>query len=162
MNPYKKLFRAFDKEKVRYLIVGGVAVNLYGYNRTTGDIDVLLALEKNNLEKVAMIMDRLGYTERLPVGLKELRDKKKVKKWIKEKGMTAYTFISSKKPQLDLDILVDYSFSFKKYFDKRAFIEIWDMKVPVVSFNDLVSMKKKAGRDKDLLDVKALLELKTL
>ena len=51
MNIYAEIFKAFNNAKIEYLIVGGVAVNLYGYNRFTGDIDILLALDKINLEK---------------------------------------------------------------------------------------------------------------
>lgn len=162
VNPYKKIFQAFEKEKIKYLTVGGVAVNLYGYSRFTGDIDVLLALDKSNLAKLDKVMGNMGYVHRLPIDVKELNNKIYVKKWIKEKGMTAYTYISDKKPQLDLDILVDYSRSFAKFFKRKTVMEIWDMKIPVVSLSDLIAMKKKAGRDKDLLDLKALLELKTL
>lgn len=46
MNIYAEIFKAFNDAKIAYLIIGGVAVNLYGYNRFTGDIDILLALDK--------------------------------------------------------------------------------------------------------------------
>lgn len=162
MNPYKKIFSAFQKAGVEYLVVGGVAVNLYGYSRFTGDIDILLTLDISNLSKMQKVMEKLGYVERLPVRLHELNDKKKVKKWLKEKGMTAYTFISDRKPQLDIDILAGYSLDFKKFYKKRTTIEAWGIHLPVISFNDLIMMKKQAGRDKDLLDLQALLELKSL
>lgn len=162
MNPYKKIFSAFQKAGVKYLVVGGVAVNLYGYSRFTGDIDILLTLDEVNLAKMGKVMEKLGYVERLPVHLHELRNKKNVKKWLKEKGMTAYTFISDKKPQLDIDILAGYSLDFKKFYNKRTTIEAWGIHLPVISFNDLIMMKKRAGRDKDLLDLQALLELKSL
>lgn len=162
VNPYKKIFAALEKAKVDYLIVGGVAVNLYGYNRFTGDIDILLILDSANLTKMEGLMKRLGYVERLPVRLHELRDRKLVKKWLKEKGMTAYTFISAKKPQLDIDILAGYSLDFGKFYKKKAVMKVWGISLPVISFADLISMKKKAGREQDLLDIKALLELKSL
>ncbi|MBI2639010.1 nucleotidyltransferase [Candidatus Peregrinibacteria bacterium] len=162
MNPYKKVFSELQKSGVKYLVVGGVAVNLYGYSRFTGDIDILLTLDSSNLSKMEKVMKKLGYVERLPVQLHELKDKKKVKKWLKEKGMTAYTFISSKKPQLDIDILVGYSLDFKKFYKNRTVIKVWGMNLSVISFDDLILMKKKAGREKDLLDLQALLELKSL
>lgn len=161
-NPYRKLFVALNKKRIQYLIVGGVAVNLYGYNRHTGDIDILMALDKQNLEKLALVMSRLGYVQRLPVNLIELGNKKRVKQWIKEKNMTAYTFISDTMPQLSLDILAGYSLDFQKYYKRSMVLKIWGLNVPVVSFDDLVKMKKQAGREQDLLDLKMLLELKGL
>lgn len=162
MNPYKKVFSELQKSGVEYLVVGGVAVNLYGYSRFTGDIDILLTLDSANLLKMEKVMKRLGYVERLPVHLHELRDKKKVKKWLKEKGMTAYTFISKNKPQLDIDILAGYSLDFKKFYKKRTVMKVWGTHLPIISFDDLIVMKKSAGREKDLLDLKALIELKSL
>lgn len=162
MNPYKKVFSELQKSGVQYLVVGGVAVNLYGYSRFTGDIDILLTLGAANLSKMEKVMKKLGYVERLPVRLYELRNKKKVKEWLKEKGMTAYTFISAKKPQLDIDILAGYSLDFKKFYKKRTVVQVWGIHLPVISFDDLIMMKKKASREKDLLDIKALIELKLL
>jgi len=37
VNPYRELFRAMNNAGIRYLVVGGVAVNLHGYSRFTGD-----------------------------------------------------------------------------------------------------------------------------
>ena len=42
------LLQVFEKHKVDYMIVGGFAVNRYGYNRTTGDLDVYLKDTKEN------------------------------------------------------------------------------------------------------------------
>lgn len=162
MNMYAEIFKNFNEAKIEYLIVGGVAVNLYGYNRFTGDIDILLALDENNLNKMDRLMQKTGYHPRLPVEIHELRDTAKLKKWIKEKGLKAYTFINIKRPQLDIDILVEESLTFEKQYKKRTKIEVWDIKLPVISLENLVNMKKKANRPKDIEDVKALLELKNL
>ena len=69
MNPYRELFTALNDAEIRYLIVGGVAVNLHGYRRFTGDIDIVLALDPENLEKVTTLMHNFGYIERLPIML---------------------------------------------------------------------------------------------
>src|SRR5713101_1184841 len=46
---YIELFRALEEEKVRYLLVGGLAVNLHGIARFTADVDIMLALDAENL-----------------------------------------------------------------------------------------------------------------
>ena len=60
MGYFEKVFRALNKEKVKYIVVGGVAVNLYGYARFTGDIDILLLLEEGNLEKMDRVMKKMA------------------------------------------------------------------------------------------------------
>jgi len=162
MNPYKQIFSKLNKAKIDYIIVGGVAVNLHGYSRFTGDVDILLALDSENLQKMDNLMRKIGYTERLPVKVTSLDDEKQVEKWIKEKGMTAYTFVSEKMPQLDIDILVENSINFQKFFINQVKVEAWGIELPVISINELIKMKKDANRPQDLQDIKMLVELKNL
>jgi hypothetical protein len=115
MNPYRELFKVMNDADIRYLIVGGMAVNLLGHRRFTADIDILLALDVENLEKMTRIMHALGYTERLPVALRALSDPLMVKKFLEEKGMTAYTFLSAKRERIDVDVLAPQSLSYEQY-----------------------------------------------
>lgn len=46
------VFRAFEKEDVRYVLIGGVALNLHGLIRATRDLDFLLSPEAENIERV--------------------------------------------------------------------------------------------------------------
>jgi hypothetical protein len=162
MNLYKKVFKNLEEAKIKYLIVGGVAVNLYGYSRFTGDIDILLALSSANLKKMDGLMHKLGYVERIPVSVKDLGDKKKLEEFMNKKGLKAYTYISSNEPQLDIDIIVKESMDFDQFEKRKTIVKVWDLELPVVNIDDLIKMKKKARRDKDNLDVNALLKLKEL
>lgn len=45
MNLCKEIFQQLEKARILYVIVGGVAVNLYGYSRFMGDIEALLKLK---------------------------------------------------------------------------------------------------------------------
>lgn len=162
MNFYKEIFLKLDEAKIRYLIVGGVAVNLYGYSRFTGDIDIVLSLDKKNLEKLSKLMHELGYTERQPISVKDLGDPKKLKDFVKKKGMKAFTFVSGNKPQLDIDIIVEESLNFEKFYTKKTIIGVWGLALPVLDIDDLIEMKKDTARDKDKIDIEALLKLKEL
>lgn len=162
MNLYKRIFKQLEDSQIDYLIVGGVAVNLYGYARFTGDIDILLALNPANLAKMDELMHKLDYVERIPVNIKELGNKVKLNGLIKEKGLKAYTYISNSQPQLDIDVIVKESINFKDYDKGKTIIKVWDMELPVVSIDDLIKMKKSVKRDKDMLDIEALLKLKEL
>jgi predicted nucleotidyltransferase len=162
MNPYGKIFKALNDAEVRYIIVGGVAMNLLGYPRFTGDIDVLMALDGANLAKMASLMERMGYERRLPVGIEVLGDEEQVLRWIREKGLLAYTFINAREPQFSIDVIVGPSLKFADYQRHRTLVTVWDIAVPVVSIDDLIGMKRESSREKDAEDVAALLELKGL
>jgi hypothetical protein len=57
------LLRTFYKYKVEYLLVGGFAVNRYGYKRTTGDIDIYLKDSKENRASLIKALAAMGYGE---------------------------------------------------------------------------------------------------
>ncbi|TSD00615.1 MAG: hypothetical protein Greene101449_87 [Candidatus Peregrinibacteria bacterium Greene1014_49] len=160
MNPYTRIFSALNKARIRYLVVGGVAMNLLGYSRFTGDIDVLLALDQENLRKMAALMQKLDYEKRQPISIDELGDEKKVLKLMKEKHLTAFTFSPLKGPPFNIDIIVGESLQFEKYAKSAVSIRAAKLTIPVISIDDLIGMKKKSPREKDALDVAILLEFR--
>lgn len=162
VNPYRELFQAMNDAGIRYLVVGGVAVNLHGYSRFTGDLDVLVALDHTNLDRLGRLMEERGFTQRLPIDVRLLSDRKQVQQWITDKGLTAYTFINAKMPQFSLDVLAGASLDFDTFEQRKAVITAEDLPIPVISIDDLIGMKRKANRQKDIEDIAALLELKCL
>lgn len=156
MTVFEKVLVALNKAKVQYLVIGGVAVNLHGYVRFTGDLDLLLLLNKENLAKIDKVMKRLKYSERLPVSIMELGDSQKVKKWIKEKNLKAYTFNPPPGNLLQIDIIINESLKFAEFYKRKSIKTMGKIKIPVVSINDIIEMKKRAKRDKDIMDLKVL------
>jgi hypothetical protein len=51
-DPFERTIAALEAARVRYLIVGGVAVVLHGHLRTTGDLDLLVDLSDDNATKI--------------------------------------------------------------------------------------------------------------
>lgn len=148
--------------RVDYIIVGGVAMNLLGCPRFTNDIDILLALDNKNLKAMKKAMNKLGYEQRIPLSLDELGDEKKALKFVKEKNLLAYTFFNPKEPLYSIDVIVGHSLQFNKYQEHCINADVWGIKLPVVSIDDLIDLKKASNREKDSLDVATLLEYKGL
>ena len=76
MIKFEKVFSALNKAKVRYLVVGGIAVNLYGIERATADIDLVVDLEGNNLNRFIAVMKELNFKPKIPVRLEDFIKKK--------------------------------------------------------------------------------------
>lgn len=53
------VFRALDAEGVRYVLVGGVAVNLHGLGRATQDVDLFLPPDRDNIERLKAALRRV-------------------------------------------------------------------------------------------------------
>jgi hypothetical protein len=160
MNIFQKVFTTLNKYKIKYIVVGGVAVNLHGYSRFTGDLDILLLLEEENLKKMDKAMKVLGYSERLPVSILELKDKNLVKKWLKEKNLKAYSFFPPKNTLLQIDVITEESLKFKEFSKNKIIKKISSTTIPIIHINDLLKMKKRANRKIDIIDLEALIKIK--
>ena len=71
MVPYIKIFKKLNKAKIRYLVAGGVAVNLHQINRGTVDLDLIVHLEQKNTLGFVKVMSQLGLVPKVPVDPKE-------------------------------------------------------------------------------------------
>lgn len=162
MQLFRQVFHALNKAKVKYVVVGGVAANLHGYLRFTGDLDIILLLKEENLKRMEKVMKDLGYSERLPVSIMELKNEEKVRFWLKEKNLKAFTFNPPPQNALQIDIIMEESLEFDKIYPRRVMKKIENISIPIVSVQDFIKMKKKANREQDFLDIEAILKLENL
>ncbi len=115
----ENFFSALNKKRVRYLIAGGMAVNLYGIERATADIDIVIDLKENNLQRFVSAARELKLKPKMPVKLEDLLKKEQRDSWVKEKGMTVFSIYDPKNPFFLLDVFVEMPFDFKKVYDVR-------------------------------------------
>ncbi len=116
MQIFKKLFSQLNANHVRYLVVGGVAVNLYGIERATADIDIVLALSKENLHGFIEVAKVLGLKPKIPVRLDDLSDDQKRKEWAEAKNMTVFSLYDPKNSFLILDVFIEEPFDFEEVY----------------------------------------------
>src|SRR4051794_29205388 len=53
---FKEFLKFLNSARVRYLVLGGYAVSYYGYQRTTDDLDVWIAIDPKNAAKVSDVL----------------------------------------------------------------------------------------------------------
>ena len=153
MLNFVKLFSYLNGKNIRYLVAGGVAVNLYGIERATGDIDLVVHLERHNLERFAEAMKELGFRPKAPVKIEDFSSEAKREEWILEKEMKVFSVYDPKNPFFLLDIFVKEPFDFNKVYEERKLIKAGNVTIPVVPIKRLIEMKKKADRPQDRADV---------
>jgi len=159
---YEEIFKEFELRDVRYLVVGGMAVNLYGYIRLTMDLDVMVDLSEKNLSKVVDVMEQFGYTPRAPVNPYEFISEEKRDEWIKKKGAIVFTFIDLKKPFKQIDIFLSNPIDFEEAYSRREVMTIGGAKVSIASIDDLIKMKASTARPRDMEDIHHLERIKAL
>ena len=153
---YRTIFEELNKERVDYLLVGGLAVNFHGIPRMTYDIDLIIALESENITRLVSKMTGWGYRPRVPVDPRELADKDKRSVWILDKNMKAFTFCSDSEAIAEIDVLIDSPISYEELKGRAVVFDLEGVRVPVVSVLDLIEMKMIAGRQQDLSDAEHL------
>ena len=156
MTPYVEIFRALNAAGVRYVVAGGIAVNLHGVERATADLDLVVHLEENNARKFATVMTQLGYRPRVPVPAADFANAELRRQWMTEKQMTVFSFYNPHEPMEVVDVFVSEPLPFEDLYARRVLREAFDVTIPVMGIRDLVTIKTAAGRPKDFIDISLL------
>lgn len=141
------LYRSLNKNRVKYLLVGGVAAILYGSPRITKDTDIFIERDPKN-------------AGRLPRALKDIGFR------------TTYLTIPRKKPENEVSIFKDYIFldvltkvkgiDFKSAWKRRKIKYLRGVRVPLICMEDLILSKKAVGRSIDREDIKIFRKIKKI
>lgn len=148
------IIEALDKSGLEYALVGGYAVALHGASRGTVDIDFVIRQTEEAFVTLERTLKDLGLESRLPVSAGEVF--KFRKEWIQNRNLIAWSFYNPKNPIDLIDIIITEDLSVMK----TKTIHIGKQKIKIIAIDDLIAMKRKAGRPQDLADVAALEKLK--
>jgi hypothetical protein len=155
---YEEVFLALNKAGINYAICGGLAVVLYGYARMTLDLDLVVALDKDNLEKLYDALSDLGYKSQVPIKKEEFIDANRLEKLAEEKNMKVVSFYNKKDPFKIIDIGVNLP-EIEKLLDRKKMMRMGSFSVPIITIDDLIKMKEDLARPRDLTDVKNLKQI---
>lgn len=159
---YKEILLELEKQNVKYLVIGGVAVNFYGHPRVTKDLDLMISFEKTNMDKFLEIIKSFGLKPRVPVEPEELADKDKREFWKKEKNMKVFSFYNPENDLEIIDIMIQDYLDFDTAYLRRERISDLNLSVTMISIDDLIKLKELANRPRDKEDIEVLKKLKEL
>jgi len=158
---YEEILREFQKQKVKYVLVGGIAFNLLGGERATHDMDMLVEMSNGNLAKVVSILRAKGYRVKQPVDPMGIADESTRTDWIENKNMKAFNFYKDDEMK-EVDIIIDSPVQYQDAKNDLVRVKIGSLVVPVISIRKLIQMKKNTGRSTDKLDVIMLKKIEIL
>jgi len=158
---YEDILREFQKHKIQYIVIGGIAVNLHGALRSTADLDILLEMSEDNLKRFLVILKRSNYRSKQPINLVQIADKKNREYLVRQKNLKAVNFYKAGSFE-EVDIIIDAPFTFKEAKKDIVWAGSGSTRIPLLSIDGLIKMKKKAGRTIDKLDIDALKRIKRL
>ena len=129
-----------NENKVRMLLVGGGAVNFYGYQRHSSDVDFWISLEGDNIERLKKTLIEMDFEiESFPQEV--LNGEQNIS--IKISPISEIEFITNFNPNC----------SFEEAYSRKNDIVNENLVYPIISIGDLISSKIKSQRPKDLLDI---------
>lgn len=144
-NPDFQVFiRALNEADVRYVLVGGYAVILHGYNRTTGDLDIWAERAKENYIRLVTAFRNFS----MPVFDMSLEN------FLNTKQYDVSTFGV---PPVSIDIMLNVKgLDFKEAFSMAEWKVIDDVNVHLIDLQSLIKAKKASGRHRDLDDIEKI------
>jgi hypothetical protein len=136
---FKEFLELLIKHKAEYLVVGGYAVGVHGHPRFTGDLDIWLNPTYENAINIKKAVDEFGF------GASDL----KIEYFTKENNVIQLGY-----PPLRIDLLTNIDgVNFNECFKNKIVVDIEDIPVNFISYQDLVKNKKATGRNRDLDDL---------
>lgn len=131
------------------ILVGGGAVNFYGYQRHSADIDFWIEISPDNMQKLLKTLQEMGFP------IQELPDSIK-------KGEQNISIKLS--PVFELELITKFNpgKTFEEAFSASEVVENEGLEYHVLSFSDLIQSKITTGRPKDKLDVEELHRIQLL
>jgi len=145
-----RFWKALNKNKVRYIMVGGFATRFHGYNRNTDDLDMWLQDDLQNRKNLRAAFNELGYGDFASIETMQFIP-----------GWTGFYAAG-----IELDVMTgmkgleNISFDDCYLIAVRANLE--GVIVPFLHINHLIENKKAVNRPKDQVDVIYLEKIKKL
>ena len=139
---FKDFLKLLNAHKVEYLLIGGYAVGYYGYPRATADMDIWIAINPANAERIADVLKKFGF---------------------KSPELTAELFLKEKQiirlgvPPVRIELATTVSgVNFSECYSQRVTDMLDGVKINLISLNHLKLNKKASGRHQDLADLEKL------
>jgi hypothetical protein len=153
----EEIIQALNDASIRYLIAGGLAVVAHGHLRFTSDVDLIVDLDEDNARRAMSALSGLGYKPRAPVAIEDFASSSIRSQWIREKGLVVFSLHSSQHPATEIDLFVESPVDFSHAYRAALRLELSEKVVATfLGYDDLLALKKLAGRPQDLEDMKEL------
>ncbi|MFC2126693.1 nucleotidyltransferase [Bacteroidota bacterium] len=140
-DDFKDFIKAFNNAGVQYIIVGGYAVILHGYNRTTGDIDIWVKKAESNYQLIVRAFNDF----KMPLFDMTLEN------FMTNPDMDVFTY---GRPPVSIDIMTSVKgLDFNRSYERSNIVEVNGLMIRIIDHNDLLLSKKASNRPKDQDDI---------
>lgn len=141
-NPdFKDFIKELNLAEVRYVLVGGYAVILHGYNRTTGDLDIWVEATKENYSRLVAAFHKFG----MPVFDMSLQN------FLSPDTFDVFTFGV---PPVSIDIMLRVKgLVFEDVWHRSGWRMVEDLQIKLIDLESLITAKQASARYRDMDDI---------
>ncbi len=141
---FQDFISALNEQQVNYMLVGGFAVILHGYARTTGDMDIWVERTSQNYTNLKKAFDQFG------MSVFEMTETN----FLSHPDWNVFTF---GEPPVAIDIMINVKgLEFEACYQKSEIFEDAEIRIRTIDLNHLITAKKSSRRPKDLNDLENL------
>lgn len=145
IDEHRQMLLSLIKHNVNFMLIGGYAVIHYGYERTTGDMDIWLQPGNENRDKLLKALEEFGITDEGITGLRKMDF---------THPLNVFWFGSPPR-SIDFVTLVS-NVRFEDAVKKVKFLLLEGEKIPVIHYDHLILSKLASSRLKDKADIEEL------
>jgi hypothetical protein len=150
------LFALLAAGRVRFVLVGGLALVLHGLDRLTADVDLVIDLSTESAQAAVQALTAAGYRPLAPVDPISLADPEQRREWQTVRNMKVFSFWDNSNTRPTVDIILSPEMPFEELWTAASMVSIGGHEVRVASIDHLIRMKTAAGRPQDLADIERL------
>jgi predicted nucleotidyltransferase len=137
---FREFLKLLNSSSVEYLVIGGYAVNYYGFPRATADLDIWIAVSPDNAQRITEALRGFGFPQADAALFQRERQ-----------------IIRMGVPPVRLEILTTISgVDFADCYARRLEAELDGVTVNFIQLDDLKRNKRASGRLKDRVDLEQL------
>jgi hypothetical protein len=158
MVDYANVLADFVERRIRFAVAGGFACLAHGVVRVTMDLDLVVDVEDDNLARLWESLSALGFFPQQPISRSQATSAASLRQLSREKNMEALSWAHESQPFMIVDLLIGEAFRWSPELFEP--VSLFGVSVPVVRSEELIRLKMRAGREKDLIDVRELERLR--
>ena len=127
------LFALLAAARVRFVLVGGLALVLHGLDRLTADVDLVIDLSAESAQAAVRALTAAGYRPLAPVDPTALADPGQRREWQALHNMQVFSFWDSSNTRPTVDIMLSPEVPFEELWAAAAVMNLGDCEVRVAS-----------------------------
>ncbi len=141
-TPYEKLLENLAKAKVKFIVVGGVAVALNGFVRTTDDVDILIERSAENVSRLLATLASFGEGHARELSLEDFGEEEGAIRVIEDFPLDIFTVMRGH--------------TYHDFAGHLRHTTINGVRIDFLNADGLIRLKTDSTREKDQIDIAAL------